>query len=229
MKAKKVYLISFFLICILVACFNLFLFDWYRVPSNSMAPTLNIGSILLVNKKLDSKTPFGSIFSGTLKLNDILVFQTPPWDSEKQDSGVMFVKRCIGLPGDTILLNHKSSTRKFQIMKGQVSQMFLFPQDTLFRNWTSSQYGPFWVPKKGNSIALSRYNIRLYKKILLYEMPNLRFENDLVLLEGQALKKYTFQEDYYFMLGDNFLQSRDSRFWGCIPKKLLLGKVIWYS
>jgi len=193
-----------------------------------MAPTLKVGTVLLVNKRISASSSKKTFFRCDLRVNDIIVFQTPVWNISKRDSGVSFVKRCVGLPGDTIVINHRKSSRKFEVMDGQETQMFLFPQDTLFRDWTSNQYGPFWIPKKGSTISLTEYNLRLYKKLLLYENPKLRISNDSILLGSNALKEYTFQQDYYFMLGDNFQQSRDSRYWGCVPKDLLLGKVVWH-
>lgn len=193
-----------------------------------MVPTLKVGTVLLVNKRISSTPAQNNIFNCNLNVNDILVFQTPLWNAEKRDSGITFVKRCIGLPGDTITINHKKSSRNYEAMKGQAFQMFLFPQDTLFKAWTSNNYGPFWVPKKGSTIHLTQYNVRLYKKIFFYENLDLRIINDSLVLGNNALKEYTFKQDYYFMLGDNFQQSRDSRYYGCVPADLLLGKVIWY-
>lgn len=220
----------FVLFCLLTALCNFFIVDWYRVPSNSMTPTLKNGDILLTYRYINNSNTWYSLISLMIQKNDILVFQRPTWAPHLQKNhGNTYVKRCVGLPGDTVNIRHQRRFSPALRMPGQVAHMYLFPQDTLFSNWTLSAYGPFWVPKRQKTIDLTPYNVRLYRQLISYESPDLSFLNGTAWMNGTRLFSYTFKHDYYFMLGDNFFQSEDSRFWGCIPDDFLIGKVIWYS
>lgn len=212
---------------IVIFC-NLFLVDWYVVPSNSMTPTLKVGSLLMVQRGIMRNIMAGTT-SISVKKNDIFVFKMPNWVDNEQEKKQFFVKRCVGLPGDTVRIRYNRISPKATPMLGQVKHMYLFPQDTLFSDWSSDNYGPIWIPKKGDSIILSPYNVRLYRKILLYESPDIVIDNESVWNNGKRLSKYHFLHNYYFMLGDNFHQAEDSRNWGCVPDELLIGRVIWHS
>lgn len=205
-----------------------FYFDLYQVPSNSMVPALKPDCILLTSKKFQESTQSFGLFAGAIKKGDILVFQKPDWSKDKGDKNI-FVKRCIGLPGDTVEFHHSDGSIPYTPMEGVRPVMLLFPQDTLFIDWTLKDYGPFIVPKKNLTIELTPYNFRLYKKLLSFENKKVSVENGKILINCVQKNSYTFKKDYYFMLGDNFLMSEDSRYWGCVPDSNLLGKVIWHS
>ena len=60
---------------------------------------------------------------------------------------------------------------------------------------------------------------------------NVKIEGDNLLIDNQIVSKYTFKQDYYFMMGDNRHNSEDSRFWGFVPYDHILGEAsfIWFS
>lgn len=193
-----------------------------------MSPTLSNNCILLTFKNINPNSVLSSLIFGDIKKQDILVFVKPEWNALKKDEKV-YVKRCIGLPGDTIHIQHTRTNRNVKPIPGQELSMYLYPQDTLFKDWTLTNYGPFFIPKKGSTIPLTDSTIRLYRKLIFFENSSAAIIGEKVLLNGQVQSTYTFKHNYYFMLGDNFLMSDDSRFWGCVPDISLLGKVIWHS
>jgi len=108
----------------------------------------------------------------------------------------------------------------------------LYPQNA-YTGWTQDNYGPIWIPKKGESIDLSIENIAIYERpIRNYEGNDLEVtpEGD-ILINGEKATKYTFKMDYYWMQGDNRHCSADSRYWGFVPEDHIVGKpiFIWLS
>ena len=228
MKKLKYKLLTICSITIIILFINLVLIDWYEIPSNSMAPTLNLGAVVIISRGLKQNSIASKIMSINIKKKDIIVFIKPEWNKTIPDSKV-YVKRCIGLPGDTVRLHHQRDQPNVSLIPGQQAVMYLFPQDTLFNCWTLTDYGPFIVPKKNQSLPLTEYNVRLYKTLIQFENETFEYKSGKVFIHGKVIAMYTFNHNYYFMIGDNFLQSEDSRYWGCVPDVSLLGKVIWHS
>ena len=98
--------------------------------------------------------------------------------------------------------------------------------------WSVDNYGPIWVPKKGASLQLNERNYAIYERpIRVYEKNNLEKRGDKFYINGQEATSYTFQMNYYWMMGDNRHRSQDSRFWGFVPEDRIVGKasLIWFS
>ncbi len=101
-----------------------------------------------------------------------------------------------------------------------------------FSDWTNHDFGPVWIPKKGETIKLTPENIALYRRVIdVYENNDFVKSGNKITINGNAATEYTFKQDYYWAMGDNRLNSEDSRAWGFVPEDHIVGKplFIWFS
>lgn len=99
--------------------------------------------------------------------------------------------------------------------------------------WTCDNYGPIWIPARGETVELTLENLPVYERpIRIYEGNDLQVTDDgRIVINGQEAHEYTFRMDYYWMQGDNRHNSADSRYWGFVPEDHIVGKplVVWMS
>ena len=185
-----------------------FLIEAYRIPSGSMVPTLLIGDWLFVNKlRYGPHVPFTNWnLPGYAepKHGDVAVFVSPVQIDQPNDPTPTLVKRVQGLPGDTLHM------RNGLLHRNGVPQRLPFKTDTLS---APDSYSPLFEWQAQHALKDSRFGPAP-------ERPNLDNWGPLVIPPG-----------YYFMMGDSRYDSKDSRYWGIVPRKNFRGRplFVYYS
>ncbi|MBV6646473.1 MAG: signal peptidase I [Cyclobacteriaceae bacterium] len=108
----------------------------------------------------------------------------------------------------------------------------IFPDPRYFP-WNADFFGPLEVPYRGMKLAVDEYSLAKYgTTIKNYEgLDDVNIDIDKLTIDGQQVTEYTFQKDYYFMMGDNRHNSEDSRYWGFVSEDFIVGEAafIWMS
>ena len=212
---------SFFPVIITVFFIRSFLVEPFKIPSGSMIPTLQVGDFILVNKfTYGLRLPV--INQKIVQLNnpqrgDVMVFHYP------ENPSLDYIKRVVGLPGDTVEYNHKKLTingvAQPQIPEGDY-------------NYTEQDLNFVHTEKNQETLGERKHDLLINpEKPTLYlgsvsEFPgreNCTYDDELVRCKVPA--------GNYFMMGDNRDNSRDSRYWGFVPDNQIVGKAffVWMN
>lgn len=204
---KKISLIILFFFFLILLRF--FFFAIYTVHQNSMNNTYDNGDHVFLIKNLYN-----------INFNDILIFN-------REDESL--IKRCIGLPGDSIkIFNDNIFINSHVIKNPKNARINTLPIKDIFlksliyqsygSNWNPNNFGYYLIPKKGTKIILNDKNLELYENLIKQDNNNTEIKN-------QAF--YVFKNDYFYLIGDNRSESIDSRFFGPIKSSEIIGKVIF--
>lgn len=183
------------LLGVLLAVFSVraFLYEPFSMPSTSMAPSIETGSIVLAQKwGYGNYGTYGvlvlrTVPSRKISRGDIVVFEFPP------DPSVRYLKRVVGLPGDAVKYQRKKLTINDVPVKTELitsDERFDVLQETLDRS--------------------------------VYHVMNSR-------TRPSPDMEFVVPENNYFVLGDNRDYSNDSRYWGFVPERNLIGKIVYVS
>jgi signal peptidase I len=207
-----------------------------KVPTGSMQNTITIGDHLLVNKFIfaPGSTPLPFLPQREIRRGDIVVFKYPgnkiePWRDDPNDPGnkqyiTNYVKRVIGLPGDRIELRGTSVIINGQPLNERVITAINHPDNPRTRD-RREDHAPLEMeanpPPEGDGPYTVAYS------------PETRQAGDgdaenfpiYRTLNGQTV--ITVPPDSYFVMGDNRDNSADSRYWGFVPRDLIIGRALF--
>jgi len=228
-----------------------FVIEAYRIPSGSMENTLLVGDFLFVNKlaygiRTPHVIPLTSmelpavtfLFFGNVQRGDVIVFDIPlPHNPSDETPSPSYIKRCIGLPGDTIVMRNSqvfvngrellnpphARLEKEHSRSHSFRPLPMYPPGSGFR---AGYYGPIVVPKKGDVIPIDIHSIAQWQGMIENEGHEVSTGEWGVSIDGVPAKSYEISGNCYFVLGDNRPNSLDSRFWGFVPEKNIIGEAL---
>ena len=204
-----------------------FLFEPFKIPSGSMIPTLHVGDLILVNKfhygvrlpVLNTKLTDGN----PVQRGDVMVFRYPPKPS------LDYIKRVIGVPGDEVAYLNKQLTINGQPLT-KAPRADFFEQDSMRYITQFEEKLP--VGTKPSEMKDMRSHLLLNDKDRPSFIPGAEDfafkDNCHYTVEGVTC---TVPAGHYFMMGDNRDNSLDSRYWGFVPEKNIVGKAffVWMN
>jgi len=184
---------------------------------------------------------------GNIERGDIMVFNALKrkyhWGELSFYKNKYFIKRCMSIAGDTLqirdcryYINGKKMTGVFDEGQRVLSEIINDPirRDSSFVSinafpyncgWTLKDFGPFYIPKSGDTIEINQKTMSLYGAIIRWELSeDIVEKNNQYFVKDTLLTYHVFDNDCYFVAGDFAANSDDSRFWGLVPRDFIVGK-----
>ena len=205
---------SFFPVILAVLVLRSCVVEPFRIPSESMVPTLLKGDFILVNKyTYGLRLPVVNtkiIGNGQPQRGDVVVFRYPP------DPAVAYIKRVVGLPGDRLAYRGKQL-----FVNGQPIPLIPLTSDPAASGYQSFTEQLGEAQHQVQMLADGRWG-------LVGFWPGLQPRREA---DGTVGWEYQVPSGHYFMMGDNRDNSSDSRVWGPLPEENLIGRAffIWMN
>jgi len=243
-----------FYLIILALFIRAFFLGAVYIPTSSMEDTLYPGDFIIVNIAaynlstpreipiLGLSIPSLNIFStGKPEINELIVFRFPEINSgDALYKNFDIIKRIVALPGDTLqIINKKifvngkeinlpeTFSRNYENFKPEGEEdKGIFYSGT---GWNSDNYGPIRIPAMGDTIKINNDNIDAWKPLIVYEYEEnvVRREGSVITVDNKPVRSYVVKKNQYFVIGDNFNYSRDSRYFGFVNEDMILSKAMF--
>lgn len=216
-KFKIKDILQVFLVLIFVFLFlKISVLDFAIVSSNSMKPTLVDGDHIVFSKVayqigipsyvsllgMKMKNPIAFQYKSP-EMNDPLLF----YKETKKDNYELFIKRVTGVPGDKVYIDRNNRAYPFSIRPKESSRAYL-------------------IPYKGSEVIINSENLIMYERPLREEGAKIEVKRGKIIINEDD-NSYKFKNDYYFLQGDNFKNSVDSRHFGLISENDIVGKPLF--
>ncbi|WP_294493877.1 signal peptidase I [uncultured Ruminobacter sp.] len=213
---------SCFPVLFVVLIVRSFCYEPFRIPSASMMPTLLRGDFVIVEKfRYGLRNPLNNetwIKTSSPQRGEIVVFKYP------EDTKIDYIKRIIGLPGDTVVFNKgelfikpagESNYTRISAVEDPASQQM----------WTAVNLS--YTSEHG---LTGTEDLLGYKHKIMHDS-SANIVEKFYVQGDRHYGEWVVPEGSYFVMGDNREHSRDSRFWGFVPDKYLVGRAvgIWFS
>ncbi len=188
---------------------------------------------------------------GRLEKGDIVVFNgtfRERSDSLEMNLSRYYCKRAVAVAGDTLEIRDgfykvrgydgiPGIEQEQRNLRGYMTGLLKDKPDTAgmpgwfntipydsIAQWNLMEFGPMLIPGRNTTVKLDRLNFRLYRKYIAWETgQSVEWRDGKTFIGNREAATYTFTENYFFAAGDHVIDSQDSRYWGLVPEKFIVG------
>ncbi len=222
------YMSGFFPIILVVFVLRTFVAEPFQIPSSSMRPGLVVGDFILVNKfSYGIRMPIANnvlVPVGEVERGDVVVFNYP------EDTKINYIKRAIGVPGDVVEYRDKVLSINGAVVQDHAAGAQSYTENT-------RQYGVVTIDAEAYQETIGSHSFEILKMAEQPSFlpqgvrPEFPYRENCKYAEDGSWFECTVPPGHYFMMGDNRDNSEDSRYWGFVSDKLIVGKAffIWMN